>query len=145
MLWPSCFIVSGDISNCPLLFPSSILDTFRHWRLIFRCHIILPFCTVHGILAARIVMWFSIPSSGGPDFCQNSSLWLIHLEWPCTAWLIASQSYTSPFTTARLWSMKGGSQQKVLPWVWDSSSESRAREHGLSLKPSKPAICPKWS
>ena len=39
-------------------------------------------------------------------FCQNSSLWLICLGWPCTAWFIASLSYTSPFTTAGLWSMK---------------------------------------
>ena len=27
-LWPSHFILSGVIRNCPLLFPSSILDTF---------------------------------------------------------------------------------------------------------------------
>ena len=27
-LWPSCFILSGAVSNCPPLFPSSILDTF---------------------------------------------------------------------------------------------------------------------
>ena len=38
-------------------------------------------------------------------FCQNSSLWLVHLGWPCTAWLIASLSHASPFTT-RLWCMK---------------------------------------
>ena len=28
LLWPSHFILSGVISNCPLLLPSSILDTF---------------------------------------------------------------------------------------------------------------------
>ena len=28
LLWPSCFIPSGTISNCLLLFQSSILDTF---------------------------------------------------------------------------------------------------------------------
>ena len=27
--------------------------------------------------------------------------------WPCTAWLIASSSFASPFTMTRLWSMKG--------------------------------------
>ena len=26
-LWPSCFILSGSINNCPLLFPSSLLGT----------------------------------------------------------------------------------------------------------------------
>ena len=39
-------------------------------------------------------------------FCQNSSLWPIHLGWPCTVWLIASLSYTNPFAT-RLWPMNG--------------------------------------
>ena len=32
-------------------------------------------------------------------FCQNSPLWLVHLGWPHTAWLIVSLSWT------RLWSM----------------------------------------
>ena len=40
-------------------------------------------------------------------FCQNSSLWPIHLKWPCMAWLIASLNYASPFAMTRLWSMKG--------------------------------------
>ena len=40
-------------------------------------------------------------------FCQNSSLWPIHVGWPCTAWLIASLSWTSSFAMTRLWSMWG--------------------------------------
>ena len=39
LLWPSCFILSGAISNFPLLFLSSILDTFQPGGLIFQCHI----------------------------------------------------------------------------------------------------------
>ena len=39
LFWPSRFIVSGVISNCPLLFPNSILDTFQPGGLIFQCHI----------------------------------------------------------------------------------------------------------
>ena len=31
-LWPSHFIFTGAISNCPPLFPSSILDTFWPWN-----------------------------------------------------------------------------------------------------------------
>ena len=46
-------------------------------------------------------------------FCQNSSQWPIHFGWPCMAWLIASLSYASPFTTTRLWSMKG----KDIYWI----------------------------
>ena len=40
-------------------------------------------------------------------FCQNSPLWLVCLGWPCMAWLIASLSYSSPFSMTRQWSMKG--------------------------------------
>jgi len=39
-------------------------------------------------------------------FCQNSSLWPIHLGRPCIAWLTASLSYVSPFPMTKLWSMK---------------------------------------
>ena len=39
--------------------------------------------------------------------CQNSPPWPVRLGWPCTAWLIVSLSYASPFATTRLWSMKG--------------------------------------
>ena len=40
-------------------------------------------------------------------FCQNSALSPLCLEWPCKTCLIASLGYASPFTTTRLWSMKG--------------------------------------
>ena len=53
---------------------------------------------------ARVVCRFLLQST---TFCQNSSLWLIRLGWPCMSWLIASLSYTSPSITSRLWSMKG--------------------------------------
>ena len=43
------------ISNCPLLFPSSILDTFWPGRLIFWCLIILPFLNAHEGMVARIL------------------------------------------------------------------------------------------
>ena len=70
-LWPSCFIHSGAISNCPPLFPSSILDTFQPGGLIFWCHMFLPFYTVHGVLVARILEWFAIPSSSRPHFVRT--------------------------------------------------------------------------
>ena len=70
-LWPSCFILSGTISNCPSFFPSSIVDTFRPGRLISRCRIFLPFHTVHGVLLARILEWVAVPSSSGPRFVRT--------------------------------------------------------------------------
>ena len=39
-------------------------------------------------------------------FGQNSSLWPIRLGWPCTAWVIVSLSYASPFAMTRLWSIQ---------------------------------------
>ena len=102
LLWPSYFILSVATSNCPPLFSSSTLDIFWPGGLIFHFHILLPFLPVHGVLAARILEWFVIPSFSG-------SLWPIHLRWPCTAWLIASLSYTIPFVMTRLWSTKGTS------------------------------------
>ena len=75
--WPSCFIPSEAISNCLPLFPSSILDTFQSGRLIFWCHIFLPFHTVYGILEARILELLAIPFSIGPHF-----VWTLHYGLP---------------------------------------------------------------
>ena len=52
-------------------------------------------------------------------FCQNSSLRPVHVEWPWTAWLLASPSYTSPFTPPRMWSMEGSFQ-----WLPSNSTTS---------------------
>ena len=62
-LWFSCFIPSGTIGNF-LLFPSSILDTFRPGGLIFQCHIFWAFYTVHEVLMVSILGWFAFPSRG---------------------------------------------------------------------------------
>ena len=50
-----------------------------------------------GVVCHSLLQWITI--------CLNSPLWTVCLGWPCTAWLIASLSYTSPFTVTRLWSM----------------------------------------
>ena len=57
------------ISN--MLFSSSILDNFWPEGLIFWCHIFLPFHTDHGVFAARILKWFTIPSSSGLCFVRT--------------------------------------------------------------------------
>ena len=69
-------------------------------------HIFLTFHIVHGVLQEEfgvgcyfLLQWIT--------FFENSSLWPIHLGWPCMARLMASLSYESPFTTRSLWSMKG--------------------------------------
>ena len=44
-LWPRLFILSGAVSNCPPLFPESILDTFQPGGLIFRCLLAFSCCS----------------------------------------------------------------------------------------------------
>ena len=49
--------------------------------------------------------WSSLPFLPPVDHILSElSTMTWHLRWPYMAWLIASLSYTSPFTTARLWS-----------------------------------------
>ena len=55
LLWPSCLILPGTISGSPLLFPTSILDTFQPGGIIFWCRIFLSFYTVHEVLTASIL------------------------------------------------------------------------------------------
>ena len=81
-LWPTCFILSGAISNCRLFFLSSLLDTFQPRGLIFQCHIFLPFHTVHGVLKTRILKSFAIRFTTGPRFvitpCQDLTWVALH-------------------------------------------------------------------
>ena len=66
-LWLGLFILSGSISP---LFSSSILGTYQPGEFIFQYPIILPFHTVHGVLKARILKWFTSPFSSGPGFVR---------------------------------------------------------------------------
>ena len=81
LLWPSCFTLSGAISSSPLLFPSSILDTFRYGRLFFQCHIFLSFCTVHEVLRVSILGCFAIPFSSGPHGGKSELSLMTRLSW----------------------------------------------------------------
>ena len=98
------FHLSGVISNCLPLFPVAYFSPSK-WYRDFCCHIFLSFHIVHGVLQARILEQVPFPSPVDHVF-QNSSLSPIHLGWPCRVWLTAPLSYTSPFATTRLWSMK---------------------------------------
>ena len=68
MLWPSHFILSGAISGCPPVFPSSILSTFLPLNLIFQYHIFLHFHTGNGVLKAKRREWFAISFCITVDF-----------------------------------------------------------------------------
>ena len=127
LLWPSCFILSGVISDCPPLFISSILDTFWPGGLIFKCHIVLPFHSVHGTVSKNT----GVTCCLWTIFCQNSSLLPLCLGWPCIAWLITSLSYSSHFVTTNLWSMKGTQWLKPLLSISSHHYYLQANSHSL--------------
>ena len=95
LLRPSHFIVSRAVSNCPLLFPSSILDPFR--PVVAYLLMLYLFACSHcswdsqgknmRVVCHSLLQWNT--------FCQNSPLWPNHLGLPCTAMLIASLNYAS--------------------------------------------------
>ena len=76
--------------------PSDLGDS--SFSVISFCHFILSMGFSNkniGVTCHSLLQWTT--------FCQNSSLWPIHLGCPCKACLIASLSYTSPFAMTRLW------------------------------------------
>ena len=79
LLWPSCFTLSGAISNCALLFPSIILDTFLPEGVIFQHHMFLPFHTIHGVLAAKC--WSGLPFSPSVDHVLSELSTMTHPSW----------------------------------------------------------------
>ena len=72
-LWPSCFILSGAVSSCPLLFPSSMLDPFRpggtHLSVSYFFVFLYSLWGSH--LTASILGWFAIPSSSESHFVRT--------------------------------------------------------------------------
>ena len=80
----SLYFFFEAVNNCPLLFPSSILDTFWPGRLVFQCHIFLRFLTIPGVLLARILEGFAVPFSYAPHFVRTLHYNLPILDGP--AW-----------------------------------------------------------
>ena len=74
---------------------------------MIKFHILLAIYAVHEVLMASILGWFAIPSSSGSHFVRTLHYDLVHLGWPCMAWLIASLNSASLFAMTRLLSMKG--------------------------------------
>ena len=77
--WPSCFTLTGAISNCPLLFFSSVLDTFQPGGFIFQCHIFLPFYTVHGLVQSKY--WSGLPFASPVDQVLSELFTMTHPSW----------------------------------------------------------------
>ena len=107
-LWSSCLVVSGAISNCPWCFCSSLLDTFRPGG--WGAHLLVSYLFDFSYCSwfSRQEYWSRLPFPPPVDHIFSKLFTMTCLSWwPCTAWLIALLSYTSPFTMTSLWSMKG--------------------------------------
>ena len=62
---------SEAVSSSPLLFPSSILDSFWAGGLIFQGHIFLSFNTVHEVIMANILGWYASPCPSRSHFVRT--------------------------------------------------------------------------
>ena len=102
---PAIFL-SGAISNCPVLFHSSISDTF--W----------PGDSSSGAIAFCLFIqfmrflwqeyWSVLPFPPSEDLVLSELFTMTHLSWVALHGM--AHSFTelhSPFATTRLWSMKG--------------------------------------
>ena len=95
-LWPATSSFLELIVLCSSLVACWTLSDMDGELLTFLCHIYLPFHTAHEALGknTRVHCHFLLQWT---IFCQNSSLWPIHLGCPCTIWFVASLSYASLF------------------------------------------------
>ena len=82
LLWPSCFIPSGIISNCLLLFQSSILDTFlgvgsrgSSFGVISCCLFILF------LVFLRYECCIGLPMPPPVDYILSELFAMTHLSW----------------------------------------------------------------
>ena len=83
---------------------SSIRGTYQPGKFIFQCSIFLPFHTIHGVLKARILKWFSIPFSSAWKWkAKVKSLSCVQLS--ATLWTAAYQAPPSMgFSRQEYWS-----------------------------------------
>ena len=83
-LWPSCFILSGAISNCSPRFPSTYIGHLSTWGAHLLVSGCFAFYSVQGVLVARILEWVALSSSSGPHFVSTLHCDLFVLGGP--AW-----------------------------------------------------------
>ena len=86
LLWPSHFIVSRAICNCPPSFISSIVNIFWSGTGGSSSSLyLLPFHLVHGVPQTRVLKCIAISSSTGPNSVRTLHYDLSIMDGP--AWL----------------------------------------------------------
>ena len=102
MSFPQHYNWKASVLWCSTFFMLLSLLTWVGGGLIFWYHILLSFSYClwgspgknTGVVCHFLLQWIM--------FCQNTSIWPICLRWPCTAWLMASLSYSRTFAITKL-------------------------------------------
>ena len=96
-LWPSCFNLTRATSICPPLFLSSILDTFQPGGSSSGVISVCLFIQSIGFFRQEYSSGLSFPSP--VDHILSELFTMTHPSWVALhTWLLASLSYTSPFS-----------------------------------------------
>ena len=103
--WPSLFILSGATSNCPLLFPSRILDTF--WPGGSSFGMISFYLYILFMRSSGQEYWSGLPFPSPVDHVLLELFTMTCSSWMALHSMAHSFIYASSFATTRLWSMKG--------------------------------------
>ena len=90
---PLVRIQSLDTGNCKIICVTGGTHLLMSYPFVFSYSSWGSHSKYTGVVCYSLLQWIT--------FCQNSPLWPVHLEWPYTAWLIASLSYTSTFAMTR--------------------------------------------
>ena len=85
----NCFILSGAISNCPLLFPSSILDTYCPGGS--SCGVISFCLVILSIGFSSQEYWSRLPFPSPVDHILSELFTMTHLSW--VAWHGTTHSF----------------------------------------------------
>ena len=89
---------------------SSMLGTYRPGEFIFQCRIFFPFHTVHGVLKAKILKWFTIPFSSGPHFFRT-----LHHD---PSVLVVLHAMAHSFTELDKSNLAKQGKNKTGSWLW---------------------------
>ena len=79
LLWPNQFILPEAISNCPLIFPNSILDTFQHGGSSSG---VISFCLFILFMGfSRQEYWSVLPFSPPVNHILSEPFTMTHTSW----------------------------------------------------------------
>ena len=126
LLFCKFFCHSGAVSNHPLLFPGSILDTFWLGGVIFWCHIFFLFYTVYGFLRREYSSGLPFPSPVDHVLSEFSTM-------TCPFWVVPQSVAHYFIKLQRLWSPW---------WFWLAFCDCGFSSGGCGIVVLVSSLCP---